>query len=204
MIAILDYDMGNIGSIANMLRHIGAECTVTSDPGALRDAKGLILPGVGAFDEGMDRLRDRGLKSVLDRLALAERKPILGICLGAQLMTRSSEEGRLPGLGWIAADTRRFRAQPGMRIPHMGWNHVEIQRAHPLWACLRPGARFYFVHSYHLVCDDPADVLCQTDYGGPFTSAIGRDNILGVQFHPEKSHRYGMELLRGFVQHCQG
>lgn len=203
LVTILDYGMGNVGSIANMIRKIGGVATVESSVNALSQALKLILPGVGAFDEGMSRLHKNGLTEILKRKALTERVPILGICLGMQLLTRGSEEGSLPGLGWIDADTRMFRfdaAFGSLRVPHMGWNEVRVQRAHPVLGSGEEAWRFYFVHSYHVCCDHASDVLGLTDYGPPFVSAVGRDNILGVQFHPEKSHSFGMRLLRRFLE----
>ena len=203
MIAIIDYGMGNLGSIANMLRKIGAEAVVTSDPVILDAADRLILPGVGAFAQGMAHLAERGLVPLLDRRVRDEGVPVLGICLGMQLFTRHSEEGNVDGLGWIDAETRRFgavRAPSPMRVPHMGWNTVAATRPHPLLTDLPPDPRFYFVHSYHVVCADRCDELGSTTYGYEFTSVIHRANIVGTQFHPEKSHRYGLRLLENFAR----
>jgi glutamine amidotransferase len=201
-VAIVDYGMGNLGSIASMIRKIGGEARLAGDPAGLEAARKLILPGVGAFDHGMASLRERGLVKTLNRKALEERIPVLGICLGFQMFARRSEEGKADGLGWLAADTRRFRFEgpDAPRIPHMGWNDVTPARPGGLF----PGAdgpwRFYFVHSYHVVCDRPEDVLASATYGGPFTAAAGRDNLVGVQFHPEKSHAFGMKLLSRFLE----
>ncbi|HYJ78563.1 MAG TPA: imidazole glycerol phosphate synthase subunit HisH [Longimicrobiaceae bacterium] len=204
MIAIVDYGMGNLGSIANMLRKVGSEGVITSDPERIAAAEKLILPGVGHFGAGMRALGERGLIPVLNRKALDERVPVLGICLGMQLLTRHSEEGDAAGLGWIDADTVRFRfagEQARMRVPHMGWNGVRVERESPLF----PGGadeetRFYFVHSYYVRCHDADAVLAHTSYGHPFVSAVQKGNVMGAQFHPEKSHRYGMSLLRGFAE----
>ena len=200
MIAIIDYGMGNLGSIANMLRKIGAEAVVTSDPAAIESADRLILPGVGAFAHGMESLNGLGIVPLLRRRVLDERVPILGICLGMQLFTQGSEEGGAEGLGWIEGRTSRFRLDGGPeRVPHMGWNTATPVRDHPILAGLPDEPRFYFVHSYHVTCADAADRLCGTTYGYEFTSAVARDNIVGTQFHPEKSHRFGFQLLRNFA-----
>jgi len=202
VIAIVDYDMGNVASVANMLKRIGGPPSVlTRDPEVLRRAERIILPGVGAFDKGMRNLSAFGLRAPLDEAALERRVPILGICLGMQLLTKSSEEGAEPGLGWIDATTRRFRfpADTGLKVPHMGWNYVVAKRPNPLIN----GAdrkRFYFVHGYYVECTRPEDVLGTACYGADFVCAIGRENIYGVQFHPEKSHKFGMALLEGFVR----
>lgn len=202
MIIVIDYGMGNLGSIVNMGRKAGGSFTVSGDPAVIAQADKLILPGVGAFDNGMARLRERGLIPVLNHLVLERKVPILGICLGVQLFTRRSEEGVLPGLGWIAGDTIRFQFAAGpaqLKVPHMGWNHIEPARPDPLLRDLPPEPRFYFVHSYHLVCDEPADVLAWTQYGRRFASAVQRGNIWGTQFHPEKSHKFGLALLKNFI-----
>lgn len=200
-VAIIDYGSGNIGSIVNILRKAGAEAVLSADPDELRRASHLILPGVGAFDTCMRNLRQSGLTPVLEERVLQAGTPLLGICVGMQMLSRGSEEGVEPGLGWIAAATRRFVAPPGssMRIPHMGWNAVRPARSASLFAGLEEGARFYFVHSYHVRCDDPADVAGIADYGGEFTAAVQRGNISGVQFHPEKSHKFGVRLIGNFV-----
>lgn len=202
-VLIIDYGMGNVGSIANMIKKIGGKAEISAEPALVTGARKLILPGVGAFDAGMSRLKERGLIDILHRKALTEKTPILGICLGMQLLTRRSEEGSLPGLGWIDAETRRFRFDPpaaSLRIPHMGWNSALPRAGAPLFRESSEPWRFYFVHSYHVCCADPLNVLCTTTYGSPFTSGVARDNILGVQFHPEKSHAYGMRLLKAFLE----
>jgi glutamine amidotransferase len=203
MLVILDYNVGNCGSILNMVRKVGGRAIISADHGDIAAADRLILPGVGAFDHGMDELERRGLIAPLTQKVLGGGTPILGICLGMQLFGRASEEGHKPGLGWIDAHTVRFRspkvAQTPLRIPHMGWNHIAPQRSHPLLDGLSRQSRFYFVHSYHMLCDRPDNVLCTTNYGDDFTSAVVHGNIVGVQFHPEKSHRYGLQLIRNFV-----
>jgi glutamine amidotransferase len=194
--------MGNVGSMANMLRKIGAEALITADPDIIASADKLILPGVGAFDNGMRELHARGLVPVIEREAVLKGKPLLGVCLGMQLLTEGSEEGRCEGLGWVKGRTVRFlpEGDSGHRkVPHMGWNFAEPVRQDPLFAGMESEARFYFVHAFHVTCDEQS-VLARTGYGGPFISAVRAGNIAGVQFHPEKSHRYGMQLLKNFVQ----
>jgi imidazole glycerol-phosphate synthase subunit HisH len=202
MIAIIDYRMGNVGSIANMLLHLGVEARITADPKELAAARGLILPGVGAFDRGMQNLTEAGLDRVLTEI-VGGGKPLLGICLGMQLLGRRSEEGERPGLGWLAAESRRFRLDDqGLRVPHMRWNTIAPTGESALCRGIDGQSRFYFVHSYHVVCDDPRDVICETEYGVRFNACVQRGNLYGVQFHPEKSHRFGKQLLRNFVALC--
>ena len=201
MITIVDYGMGNLGSICNMFKRIGTAVEVTSNVARIAAARKLLLPGVGAFDAAMSRIKERGLREVLDRKALDERIPVLGICLGMQLLCNQSEEGKLPGLGWIDADVRRFRVstETPLKIPHMGWNTVDVQKPNPLIATDEGEQRYYFVHSYHADCRNHSDVLATAHYGYNFAAAVSRDNIMGVQFHPEKSHRFGLALMRRFV-----
>lgn len=200
MITIVDYGMGNLGSIQNMLKRIGAPAEITGDAQALERATKILLPGVGAFDSAMQRINSSGLRAVLDHKALEERIPIMGICLGMQLLTRASEEGSLPGLGWIPATTRRFPQLPGLKVPHMGWNAVTAVRDSPLTAGLPPESRYYFVHSYYVQADDAADAVLRTRYGVTFDAVVAHHNLYGAQFHPEKSHRYGMGFLRNFAE----
>lgn len=202
-IAIVDYGVGNLGSIKNMLSRIGADAEVLADPELISRASKLILPGVGAFDAGMGQLLKSGLKGVLDDAALVRKVPIAGICLGMQLMTDGSEEGRLPGLGWVPASTVRFMPSPGevMKVPHMGWNSVRVLKQSPVLEYLDDASRFYFVHSFYVRCDAESSVLLQADHGSTsFNAAFQCQNLYGFQFHPEKSHRFGMALLRGFVE----
>lgn len=201
MIAIIDYGMGNLGSISNMLGRIGVPAVVTSDPTIIRSADRLILPGVGAFDHAVKNLEARGITPVLHDRVLGQKTPILGICLGMQLLTKRSDEGELPGLGWLDGETVKFQFDdPNVKIPHMGWNTVELARTSPVFEGLEDGARFYFVHSYRVHCNNPEDVIATTNYGVTFHSCVGRENICGTQFHPEKSHRFGLRLLRNFAQ----
>jgi len=203
MIVVVDYGIGNLGSIVNMLRKIGADGVGASDEATISSADKLILPGVGAFDTGMDRLGQSALIELLERKVLTNRTPILGICLGMQLLTEGSEEGMLSGLGWIAADTLRFdfaETNERLRIPHMGWNTVDVKRNDSLFKDALEDARYYFVHSYYVRCRHESDVVGTTRYGSDFHSAIQRDNIYGTQFHPEKSHAFGMAVLRAFAE----
>jgi len=205
MIAIVDYNVGNSGSIRNMLGHLGVASEITSKHEVIATAEKLILPGVGSFDTAMRSINALGLDSLLHEAVLKQRKPVLGVCLGMQLMTRCSEEGSRPGLGWIDGQTVKFRfcaETYRLRVPHMGWNVSKPLRDSPIWTEVPHPARFYFLHSYHVQCNNPADALCVTDYGFPFVSAFARDNIFGVQFHPEKSHKCGMALLKSFAQYA--
>ena len=202
MIVIIDYGLGNLGSLLNMLKKIGAEAQISSDPSVIERADKLILPGVGAFDNGIRNLNDLGLIPVLNKKVLEEKTPILGICLGIQLFTQKSEEGQLSGLGWINAQTKKFQfGENGdnLKIPHMGWNSISSVKESKLFQGVDPEQRYYFVHSYHLECDDQEGVLAKTRHGYDFISAIEKENIIGVQFHPEKSHKFGMKLLENFV-----
>jgi len=200
MITIVDSGLGNAGSIDNMLKRLGHQARISADPELVRSAARLILPGVGAFDHGMAGLERNGLREALEERVLRDRVPILGICLGLQLMTGGSEEGSRAGLGWVKASTRAFRGRvgPGVKIPHMGWNTVKPLRECPLE--FDGASRFYFVHSYFVECEDPSLACGRTEYGLPFTSVLCSGNILGVQFHPEKSHRFGMTLLDSFAR----
>jgi glutamine amidotransferase len=203
MITIVDYGTGNIRSIENMLRVLGHESRISRDPEDIVRASKIILPGVGHFDYGMRQLRSSGLIGVLGESVMSRHVPVLGICLGAQLLTRRSDEGTEPGLGWVSAETRCFdrsRLPESLRIPHMGWADTEYQLGHPLFAGFAETPRFYYVHSYHMVCDDPNNELCHAVHGYRFVSGVVRENILGVQFHPEKSHRFGKLILDNFAK----
>lgn len=205
MVTVIDYGMGNLGSIKNMLRKVNADALVSSKKEDIQTADKLILPGVGAFDRGMTELEQKGLIPVIKEAVFDGNKPLLGICLGMQLLTQKSEEGSLPGLGLIAAETVRFQIQNcgSLRIPHMGWNSIKIKKDHYLFRDFDEyeEPRFYFVHEYHVVCKNDDDVLTHTNYGYDYASAIQKDNIIGVQFHPEKSHKFGMHLFRNFAHY---
>ena len=203
MIVVVDYGLGNLGSIGNMLKKIGAEAVVTSDPGKIAAADKLILPGVGAFDNGMRNLNDLGITGLLNKKVLEEKTPILGICLGMQLFTNGSAEGGQPGLGWIDAEALKFDMTGLARrftVPHMGWEYVRQQKESKLWENMYEDPRFYFVHSYYVRCNNPSDVLLSTHYAQDYVSGFERENIVGVQFHPEKSHKYGMQLFSNFIR----
>ncbi|MCP4218980.1 MAG: imidazole glycerol phosphate synthase subunit HisH [bacterium] len=201
MITIIDYGMGNLGSIKNMFKKIGTEAIISSEAKDIEQAEKLLLPGVGAFDNGMKNLKEMGLQDVLTRKVVREKTPFLGICLGMQLLAQKSEEGVLPGLGWVPGKVVRFHfddSHSHLKIPHMGWNTLDIKKEHPLVNELAEENRFYFVHSYHLETEDKAMAIGETEYGYRFVSSIAMDNILGVQFHPEKSHKFGMQVLSNF------
>lgn len=201
MITIIDYGVGNLSSIKNMLKRIGVAAEITNDVAAIEKAEKLILPGVGHFNYGMEQLHKSGLVSILNEKVLEKKVPILGICLGVQLLTQSSEEGTAAGLGWIAGKTIAFdktKLQANQKIPHMGWSEVSNYQQSKLFTNMPDEPRFYFVHSYHLALENSADVLVTANYGYQFAAGIEHENILGVQFHPEKSHKFGMKLLENF------
>lgn len=202
MIAIVDYGMGNLGSIFNMFKKVGAAAKITSDFNAIKNASKIVLPGVGAFDNAMRRLNESGLSDLLNFKALEEGVPFLGICLGMQLLTESSEEGRLSGLGLFPAKTIKFcfNKEDNLKIPHMGWNIVEKTNPGPLTKGFSEDARFYFVHSYYVRVENEKNSILKTKYGIEFDSGIQKDNIFGVQFHPEKSHKFGMKLFENFIK----
>lgn len=204
MIGIIDYGAGNLGSIQNMLKKIGEKSVCISRPQEFTQVDRLILPGVGAFDFGMSRLRESGLQEALDQMVQVEKKPLLGICLGMQMLGMSSEEGNLQGLGYLNFRCHRFPSDsPELRVPHMGWDRVTLcDSSDPLAKALPDKPRFYFVHSYYATCQEPQDTLMTCDYGVEFVAAVHRENVWGTQFHPEKSHQFGMALLRSFAKEC--
>lgn len=200
---VIDYGMGNIGSIKNMFRYVGANAEVATRPEQLDTAAGIILPGVGHFDRAMHNLSKSGMADALTHIVNRSSVPVLGICLGMQLMCNSSEEGAAAGLGFIDASVRRFdfEADFGLKVPHMGWNEVVVQKEGTLLGRQSdPLSRYYFVHSYYVSCANPQDVIGTTQFGIEFVSAFQRGNLIGVQFHPEKSHKYGMQLFKNFVE----
>lgn len=201
MITIIDYKMGNLGSIFNMFKKVRAKAIITSDKRNIEKAEKIILPGIGAFDNAISLINELNFRDVLNYKALEERIPILGICLGMQLLTSGSQEGNLPGFGWIPAKTIKFNfnAQKNLHIPHMGWNTVTISNESALLRNISPKPRFYFVHSYYVKVENERNSILKTDYGINFDSAVQKDNIFGVQFHPEKSHKYGMKIFENFA-----
>lgn len=201
-VCVVDYGSGNIQSVIRMLEKGGGKASRISTPAEVRNARALILPGVGAFDHGMSELAARGLDDALSRVVDEGRAPILGICLGMQLMCKGSEEGSMPGLGWFDARATRFPdcGQTGLPVPHMGWNTLNGIRENVLLPQGCEEQRFYFVHSYRIHCNDQDDIVATCNYGDEFVAAFQRGRLFGVQFHPEKSHRFGLAMMRRFVQ----
>jgi imidazole glycerol-phosphate synthase subunit HisH len=201
MFVIVDYGVGNLSSIQNMLKKAGASSIISSRAEDLQGASKLLLPGMGAFDNCMQRLNQSGLREIIDQKALIERIPILGICVGLQMFMESSEEGKLPGLGWIAGRTVKFdksKLEGSQKIPNMGWLEIIPMTKSKILVDL-DGSRFYFAHSYHVQLMDKSDDLINAVYGYQFSAGLEHNNLLGVQFHPEKSHRFGMQLLKNFA-----
>ena len=202
MITIVDYGLGNVQAIANIYKRLGIPATLAKTAAELAGASHLVLPGVGAFDWAMARLDESGMRATLDELVLEQKKPVLGICVGMQMMAKSSDEGRALGLGWFDAGVKLFddaRFTGRTHLPHMGWNDIEPVQTDGLLRDLGEAARFYFLHSYYFAPNDPADVLAWADYGGRFACAVRKGRIHGVQFHPEKSHAWGIQLLKNFA-----
>lgn len=203
MVGIINYGLGNLGSIQNMLKVIGEKSLISFDMDELDKCDRFILPGVGAFDAGMNKLNESGLAQFVKEKALGDKKPVLGICLGMQLLGKKSEEGTLPGLGLIPFDNIRFKLSgTDLKVPHMGWDIVKFKQHNSLIKNLEGTQRYYFVHSYHARCDSEENILMTCEYGYEFAAAVIKDNVMGVQFHPEKSHDFGMALLRNFVREC--
>lgn len=203
MIVVVDYNMGNVGSVANMIKHVGGTSVLTNNHDDIENAEKIILPGVGSFDTGMENLEKLDLIEILNKKVLQDNIPVFGICLGMQLLSKSSEEGVLNGLGWVDAKTVKFQFQSdlSLSLPHMGWNDIKINNMNVgLFENMYDAPRFYFDHAYHLLCNDPKDIMGTSEYGYEFVSAVHRDNIYGVQFHPEKSHKYGMRLFENFIR----
>ncbi|MBM4202695.1 MAG: imidazole glycerol phosphate synthase subunit HisH [Gammaproteobacteria bacterium] len=203
MIVVVNSGTANVGSIVNMLKKVGATGTITEDPEVVRRAERLILPGVGSFDAGVNAWRKLGMWDCLEEVVLQRGIPCLGVCLGMQMMCRGSEEGEQKGLGWFEADVVRLprnTAEGVLRVPHMGWNRIVPRQMHPVLEGLTTDARFYFVHSYCVQADRAEDVVASCHYGIDFACAIGKNNVVAVQFHPEKSHRFGMNLMANFVR----
>ena len=202
MIKIVDYGLGNILAFQNMYKRLNVDVSVARTAGELADASRIILPGVGAFDHAMELLDASGMHPMLDELVLERRIPVLGICVGMQILARASDEGRLGGLGWIDARVRSFGAlkNDDLLLPHMGWNDVRPVTPTALFEGLRPEGRFYFLHSYFFECEREQDVAARTTYGVDFACSVQAGNIYGVQFHPEKSHHFGAQLLKNFAE----
>lgn len=203
MIAIVDYGLGNVHAIANIYKRLNIPAVLANAPDKLSDASHIVLPGVGAFDWAMSQLDDSGMRGALESAVCERRTPVLGICVGMQMLAQRSDEGKHQGLGWIDAEVRKFdvsRMTTRTRLPHMGWNDVRPRAGSALFAGMEHDATFYFLHSYYFAPRDPADVLAQTDYHGAFACAVQSGNVYGVQFHPEKSHRWGISLLKNFAQ----
>ncbi|TMS60473.1 imidazole glycerol phosphate synthase subunit HisH [Pseudoalteromonas sp. S3173] len=206
MISIVDYGVGNLGSVKNMLKHLNIKTEIISKPEQIETAEKIILPGVGSWDNGVTKLRESGLVSVLNKRVITDKVPVLGICLGMQILLDSSEEGELEGLGWVPGKVTKFnfsleqQTANKLRIPHMGWNITHNKKQSVLTPLVDEETRFYFVHSYHAVVDNQEHALMTCNYGYEFTCAINKDNIWGVQFHPEKSHKFGMALMKSFAE----
>ncbi len=203
MITIIDYGLGNIRAFLNLFKRLNIPARTATRASELADAEKLILPGVGAFDHATALLDASGMRPALDELVLGRRVPVLGICVGMQILAQRSDEGESGGLGWIPGAVRRFEPPPGgtpLPLPHMGWNDVHPAKGNRLFVQLEDDARFYFLHSYYFDCARPADVSAQAEYGAPFACAVSAGNIHGVQFHPEKSHHWGTRLLQNFAE----
>jgi glutamine amidotransferase len=202
MIVLIDYGLGNLNSFLNVFKRVNIDARLAKNSSDLDGATKLILPGVGAFDHAMEKLNGSGMRDKLDKLVLEEKIPVVGICVGMQILGKASEEGKLPGLGWIDGDVEKFderTIQYKTKLPHMGWNDVNVKRENPLFSKLENDALFYFLHSYYFKCNNQDDILATADYGVEFSCVINSGNIYGVQFHPEKSHHYGEQLLYNFA-----
>jgi glutamine amidotransferase len=202
VITIVDYGVGNIQAIANIYKRLNIPVRIVRTAQELAGAERIILPGVGAFDWAMGRLNNSGMRGALDQLVLSKGRPVLGICVGMQMIAKRSDEGSLEGLGWMDAEVKKFdRAARSQRayLPHMGWNDVEPRSRESLFSDIGATGRFYFLHSYYFAPKDQNVILGITDYGGPFASCVHAGNIYGVQFHPEKSHQWGIQLLKNFA-----
>lgn len=201
MIFIVDYGMGNLHSIAKAFEYVGAEVKISSDAKEISRADKIVLPGVGAFRDGMENLKKQGLDVVLRKEVLENKKPFLGICLGMQLLAdKSFEFGEWNGLGFVSGEVCEFDVDKKLKVPHVGWNDVNVLKDAPILSGIKNNSDFYFVHSYHLVCKDKENILGVSDYGGEFTAMINKDNIVAAQFHPEKSQRDGLKLLKNFLE----
>ncbi len=203
MITIVDYGLGNIRAFLNVYRRLNIDVRTAENASDLQGSSKVILPGVGAFDHAMQRLAESGMRDTLDGLVRGDGIPVLGVCVGMQMLARSSDEGELPGLGWIEGRVRSFKSTESigsLPLPHMGWNNVQPTAGNRLFHQLESDARFYFLHSYYFQCDRAEDVAAISNYGADFCCAVKAGSIYGVQFHPEKSHRYGTRLLKNFAE----
>ena len=203
MITIIDYGLGNIRAFANVYERLNIPISVAKTADDLKGARKVILPGVGAFDRAMGKLDESGMRETLDEIVLVRQVPVLGICVGMQMLARSSEEGVLPGLGWIDGTVKKFDVSvfsSKTRLPHMGWNTINPNNGNPLLVSFCSDSRFYFLHSYYFCCNDQTDTIATTEYGIQYSSAVNHRNIFGVQFHPEKSHQWGIQLLKNFAE----
>ncbi|WP_256822461.1 MULTISPECIES: imidazole glycerol phosphate synthase subunit HisH [unclassified Pseudomonas] len=203
MITIIDYGLGNIQAFVNVYKRLHIPVVVARSAQELQGASKLILPGVGAFDHAMERLNASGMRETLDELVLVKKVPVVGICVGMQILADGSDEGELPGLGWVSGRVRHFRSVPGLErlsLPHMGWNDVEPMSSNPLFKGFEEEARFYFLHSFYFECAQPSHAAARASYGLDFSCAVAVDNVYGVQFHPEKSHHFGVGLLKNFAE----
>jgi len=199
VISIIDYGLGNVLAFRNVFERLNIPVAVAKTCDDLKRATRLILPGVGAFDGAVQKLQASGMRELIEEMVVVQKIPVLGVCVGMQMLAASSEEGELTGLGWIAGRVRKFKAS-ALPLPHMGWNDVEAAKSARLCSGLETEARFYFLHSYYFECQNSEHALASADYGGAFTCAVRQENIYGVQFHPEKSHRCGMQLLKNFAE----
>lgn len=202
MITIVNYGLGNIKAFANIYNKLNIPCNIATNAIDLGKADRIILPGVGAFDHAMEQLDSSGMRDTLNQMVLEKKIPVLGICVGMQMLAHSSDEGKLPGLGWVDGTVKKFDPQklyPIKHLPHMGWNDVKSVKQNDLFVDLETDACFYFLHSYFFSCNNSSDISAVTDYGGAFTCAVQHENIFGVQFHPEKSHNFGIQLLKNFA-----
>ncbi len=200
MIAVVDYDIGNISSVINMFLKIGKKCCATSNAEEIKKADYIILPGNGAYDSCMKNLRASGLIPIIEEQIFSRNVPLMGICVGAQMLGNCSSEGVEPGLGWIDMEVKRFPSTPSLRVPHMGWNSITTINSNHQLSKNTNGSRFYFVHSYYMVPKNTDEILFTSNYGIEFASAVAKKNIIGVQFHPEKSHRFGMQFFNDFIK----
>jgi glutamine amidotransferase len=202
MITIIDYGLGNIKAFGNVYKQLNIPYVIAKNAKELHGATKIILPGVGAFDHAMNQLQKTGMRETLDELVLEKKIPVIGICVGMQMLAKSSDEGVLPGLGWINGSVKKFDEniiKYATHLPHMGWNDVEAVQKNPILTSLEDNAKFYFLHSYYFHCNNPENVIAVADYGIKFSCAVNKENIYGVQFHPEKSHKFGIQILKNFA-----